>query len=99
MARYLITYDDGTDQTLTVDRIEYDGEQYKALTGNELIAYIRPLDVRSIVCTSDEPIRYPHADGDLTILGPEIFVSSDRKVICWKGENYIPQSTAKAVND
>lgn len=49
MATYLITYDDGSDQTLTVDSIEYDGDQYIAHSGGELIAYIRPLDVRSIV--------------------------------------------------
>ena len=37
------------------------------------------------------PGTYPHPDGDVTVLGPEIFASSDGKVICWKGENYVPQ--------
>jgi hypothetical protein len=32
---------------------------------------------------------YPHLDGDVTVLGPEIFASSDGEVICWKGENYV----------
>lgn len=39
----------------------------------------------------DEAIKYPHPDGDITVLGPEIFASSDGQVICWKGENYVPQ--------
>jgi hypothetical protein len=34
---------------------------------------------------------YPHADGDLTVLGPEVFASSDGEVICWRGRNYVPQ--------
>jgi hypothetical protein len=34
---------------------------------------------------------YPHADGDVTVLGPEIFASKDGNVICWKGENYVRQ--------
>lgn len=32
--------------------------------------------------------RYPHPDGDVTVLGPETFASSDGTVICWKGVNY-----------
>lgn len=92
MASYLITYDDGNDQNLTVDRIEYDGEQYIAYTDNEIIAYIRAFDVRSIIRTDNEPTRYPHPDGDITVLGPEIFASKDDSVICWKGENYTRQS-------
>lgn len=35
--------------------------------------------------------RYPHPDGDFTVLGPEIFASKDGAVICWKGENYVRQ--------
>jgi len=34
---------------------------------------------------------YPHADGEFTVLGPEIFASSDGAVISWKGENYMRQ--------
>lgn len=43
---------------------------------------------------TDQP-AYPHQDGDVTVLGPEIFTSSDGKVICWKGENYVPQTDAQ----
>jgi hypothetical protein len=39
---------------------------------------------------TDQP-TYPHQDGDVTVLGPEIFVDQDGNVICWKGENYVPQ--------
>ncbi|WP_405848164.1 hypothetical protein OG211_12435 [Streptomyces niveus] len=49
MAQYLITYDYGAEQTLDVERLDYDGEQYVAHIRNEVVAYIRPLDVRSIV--------------------------------------------------
>jgi hypothetical protein len=33
--------------------------------------------------------KYPYADGDRTVLGPEVF--TDGAVICWKGKNYVPQ--------
>ncbi|MGW0780332.1 hypothetical protein [Streptomyces sp. NPDC002913] len=55
MATYRITYDDGSDQTLTVDSIVYDGDQYIARTNGETTAFIRPLDVRSII-RSDEAV-------------------------------------------
>ena len=35
--------------------------------------------------------EYPHQDGDVTVLGPETFASNNGTVICWKGENYVPQ--------
>lgn len=37
---------------------------------------------------------YPHADGDVTVLGPEIFASPDGDVISWKGDNYVRQAPA-----
>lgn len=40
--------------------------------------------------------QYPHKDGDITVLGPEIFASSDGEVICWKGENYTRQAAPPA---
>lgn len=40
----------------------------------------------------NEASAYPYPDGDVTVLGPEIFVSSDESVICWKGRNYVPQN-------
>ncbi|WP_176739327.1 hypothetical protein [Streptomyces sp. EN16] len=53
MATYLITYDDGSNQKLTVDTLVYDGDQYIARTNGETTAYIRPLDVRSIIRTDE----------------------------------------------
>lgn len=35
--------------------------------------------------------EYPRQDGDLTVLGPEAFASSDGQVISWRGLNYVPQ--------
>ena len=37
-------------------------------------------------------VTYPHRDGDVTVLGPEVFASSDGSVISWKGENYTRQA-------
>lgn len=36
-------------------------------------------------------MKYPYEDGDVIVLGPEIFVSKDKSVISWKGENYTVQ--------
>lgn len=49
MAQYLVTYDDGSEQTLNVDSIVYDGDQYIARANGETVAYIPPVGVRSIV--------------------------------------------------
>lgn len=38
---------------------------------------------------------YPYPDGDMTVLGPEIFAGhadDGTYVIAWKGENFVPQS-------
>lgn len=37
--------------------------------------------------------RYPHQDGNHTVLGPEIFTDSSGDVICWKGANYVRQDS------
>lgn len=37
--------------------------------------------------------EYPYQDGDITVLGPEIFASNDGAVISWKGDNYVRQTT------
>lgn len=34
--------------------------------------------------------QYPYQDGDVTVLGPRVFVSNDGKVISWRGVNYVP---------
>lgn len=31
---------------------------------------------------------YPYGSGDVLVLGPEVFVSEDRSVICYQGVNY-----------
>ena len=36
-----------------------------------------------------EPRQYPIQQGDVIILGPEIFATEDGRVICWQGENYV----------
>ena len=39
--------------------------------------------------------RYPRAEGDTVVLGPEIFASADGETICWKGVNYVKQGLAR----
>ena len=34
---------------------------------------------------------FPYRDGDITVLGPEIFANADQSVICWRGQNYTRQ--------
>lgn len=31
---------------------------------------------------------YPYPDGDVLVLGPEVFASEDEGWICWRGQNY-----------
>lgn len=41
-----------------------------------------------------EATMYPHDEGDVTVLGPQIFVghkSNGKPVINWRGENFEPQ--------
>lgn len=33
--------------------------------------------------------EFPYQDGDVTVLGPEVFASKDDTVISWRGENYV----------
>ena len=44
------------------------------------------------VCEQIKQQEFPHESGDVTVLGPEIFAAKDDSVICWRGQNYIPQS-------
>ncbi|MFF1298193.1 MULTISPECIES: hypothetical protein [unclassified Streptomyces] len=43
-----------------------------------------------------EPRPFPYQDGDITVLGPEVFASQDGQVISWKGDNYVRQPTHNA---
>jgi hypothetical protein len=43
--------------------------------------------------------RYPYQDGDVTVLGPEIFASKGGAVISWRGDNYVRQQDAEAPRD
>ena len=35
---------------------------------------------------------FPRVSGDITVLGPGIFAAADCSVLCWRGQNYVPQS-------
>lgn len=43
--------------------------------------------------------KYPYEDGDVTVLGPEIFVDADGKVISWKGANFVPQNRLRLAHE
>ncbi len=38
---------------------------------------------------------FPYQDGDVTVLGPEIFTDAQGDVISWKGVNYVRQTTLR----
>lgn len=38
--------------------------------------------------------KYPYDDGEVVVLGPEIFVNPEAEVISWKGENWVKQQKA-----
>ena len=39
------------------------------------------------------PQQYPYREGDVVVLGPEVFVGMQGRVINWRGQNYIIQRT------
>ena len=39
--------------------------------------------------------EFPYQDGDVTVLGPEVFASADGDVISWQGENYTRQTSTR----
>ncbi|MEU9444627.1 hypothetical protein AB0D42_27850 [Streptomyces sp. NPDC048304] len=41
--------------------------------------------------------RYPRPDGDVTVLGPEVFASADGNTISWRGDNYTRQEVEPRV--
>lgn len=93
MARFRIAYLDGEDEIVTANEIEPIGGLYVAHGDKHAVAYIPDGNVRSIVRLDEmDAGTYPRPDGDVTVLGPEIFASKDGSVICWKGENYTRQS-------
>lgn len=55
---------------------------------------------RGYVAPENVPISYPYEDGDVTVLGPQIFAGTGElgeTVINWRGENYIPQEKAETM--
>lgn len=42
---------------------------------------------------------FPYEDGDVTVLGPEIFASKDGSVISWRGDNYVRHQDVQPTSD
>jgi hypothetical protein len=43
--------------------------------------------------------EYPHENGDVIVLGPQVFVSRDEAVLNWKGRNYVSQAERDRLRD
>ncbi|WP_327592485.1 hypothetical protein [Streptomyces chartreusis] len=92
--------DEPADLVDTCRHVEVDGEIIRVrgageLTGESqaaLTEVVRAARRRMINEQRAAMAKYPYEDGDVTVLGPEIFLDADGKVISWKGENYVPQN-------
>lgn len=95
MAQYTINYLTGDTATVEADGVEYDVDArdytFTAADGKGVVALVPLAGIRSVVRQNTEPktiITYPYQDGDVTVLGPEVFASADGEAISWKGSNY-----------
>ncbi|GAP46882.1 hypothetical protein [Streptomyces azureus] len=91
MPRYHVRYLNGDDETIEAAAISYDADKIQYLATAEdgaAIAYIPIGNILSIVAIDKAATTYPYQDGDVTVLGPEVFASPDGETISWKGENY-----------
>lgn len=95
MARYTINYLTGDTETVEADGVEYDvdARDYTFVNDKQVVALAPVASVRSVVREPDETtlktaVTYPYQDGDVTVLGPEVFASVDGEAISWAGANY-----------
>lgn len=72
-------------QAFVDDWLLYTERGYKVYTNK---AFRGSFDEQSVVQAS---VTYPYDGGGVTVLGPELFAQPDGSVLCWKGQNYIPQ--------
>jgi hypothetical protein len=73
-------------QAFVGDWILYTDRGYKVYTND---AFNLAFDLVDEVVKVKE---YPYEEGDVVVLGPEIFAAKDGGVISWKGENFVPQA-------
>ncbi len=93
MARYTINYLTGDTETVEAEGVEYDPDarDYTFVVGQQAVALAPVANVRSVHRQDEDPkksVTYPYQDGDVIILGPEVFASTDGEAISWKGANY-----------
>ena len=54
-----------------------------------------PVDPQAPQSPPNEPeLAYPYEDGDVIVLGPDVFAAKDGSVLSWRGENYIPHAVS-----
>lgn len=94
MARYLITYLIGDSETIEANSVNLDGDQYVFHQQDRQyapVAFVPQGNVVSVVrqdSNAEASVTYPYQDGDVTVLGPEVFASTDGEAISWRGTNY-----------
>lgn len=81
VATVVVPPDDGPDRA---DRAR------RAVRG---LALARNLELPSEDSTPEDPSIYPREEGDTIILGPGVFVAKDRRVLNWRGVNYVRQDS------
>jgi hypothetical protein len=80
------------DSTNPVDELAQD---IRTLDGNNDLGAAKLAQALTDLGYSKGKAEYPYESGDVIVLGPDIFVSKDGKVISWKGENFVPQAAVK----
>lgn len=79
---------------LTYSLVEMQGSMTQEEFLEEWLKLMRgPQSDRIIeLAVSDEPAEYPREAGEITVLGPEVFIAKDGSVISYRGENFYPQA-------
>ena len=81
---------------------EVEGAEIKPYTSRNLLRKVQealangcePTDRLTLTIAEAQQLmvgEYPHDDGEVVVLGPEIFVNVEAEVISWRGENWVKQ--------
>lgn len=64
---------------------------------NQLSGYVGPAALSPDAVAALKPgVTYPFVDGDVYVLGPEVFIHPSGEVLCYQGRNYVPQASEKS---
>ena len=79
------------------DWLLYTERGYKVYTNKAFHASFDETGKTGRLEKPEENGAYPYSDNGVMVLGPDCFVRHDGSVLCWKGVNYIPQTTHEDV--